>query len=160
METPDDTTMQAKTMRARPGDAVKQFSVFTENKLGRLHDLIGLFESHNVHVLAMTTLDTTDSSILRMVVDDPDRARQLLGEGKYPYTESELLVVEIDSERKLREALSVLLMAEININYVYSFIARPEGRSAVAFNLEDREVAAQALAQQQFKVLTQRDISR
>ena len=152
--------MQAKTMRRRPSDGVKQFSVFTENKLGRLHDLIGAFESQNVHVMALTTLDTTDSSILRMVVDDPDRARQILIDQRFSYTESELLVVEIDSERKLRGALAVLVMAEININYVYSFIARPEGRSAVAFNLEDREVAAQALTQQQFKVLAQGDISR
>ncbi|MBI4662112.1 MAG: acetolactate synthase [Verrucomicrobia bacterium] len=152
--------MQVKTVQARPGDEVKQFSVFTENRLGRLHDLIGLFESQNVHVLALTTLDTTDSSILRMVVDDPDRARRILNEQRFPYTESDLLVVEIDSERKLKGALSVLVMAEININYVYSFIARPEGRSAVAFSLEDRDVAEQALAQQQFKVLKQSDISR
>lgn len=152
--------MQAKTIQARPSDPVKQFSVFTENKLGRLHDLIGLFESHNVHVLALTTLDTTDSSILRMVVDDPDRARQLLEVQGFPHTESELLVVEINADRKLHDALSALVMAEININYVYSFIVRPEGRSAIAFSLEDRDVAAQALAQQQFKVLNQSDISR
>ena len=152
--------MTAKTIQGRRGDAVKQFSVFTENKLGRLHDLIGLFESHNVHVLALTTLDTTDSSVLRMVVDDPDRARLLLTEHHYPHTESELLVVEIDCERKLREALAVLVMAEININYVYSFLVQPEGRPVMGFNLEDREVAAQALAQQHFKVLNQGDISR
>ena len=152
--------MTAKTLRGRTPEPVKQFSVFTENKLGRLHELIDLFGKQNVHVLALTTLDTTDSSILRMVVDDPDRAREILRENRYPYTESELLVVEIDSESKLQGALSVLLMAELNINYVYSFIARPEGRSALALNLEERELAAKALTDQHFKVLTQEDISR
>lgn len=152
--------MQAKTIQSRNKDPVKQFSIFTENKLGRLHEVIGLFESHNVHVLALTTLDTTDSSILRLVVDDPDQARHLLSEQNFPYTESELLVIEINPEKKLREVLSVLVMAEINIHYVYSFITRPEGKSALALNLEDREVATDALALHQFKVLTQNDISR
>jgi hypothetical protein len=152
--------MTVKTLSARPGEAVKQFSIFTENKLGRLHDLIGLFKSHNVHVLALTTLDTTDSTILRMVVDDPDRTRQILVEHKFPFTESELLVVEIDSDEKLRVALSALVMAEININYVYALLVQPGGRSALAFNLEDRDVAAEALKQNQLKILNQGDLSR
>ena len=152
--------MTTQTMRSRSDDPVTQFSVFTENKLGRLHEIIDLFEAQNVHVLALTTLDTTDSTILRMIVDDPDRARELLGEKSLPYTESAVLVVEIESEQKLRGALAALVMAEINIQYVYAFIARPEGRSALAMSLEDREVAAKALSQQAFKVLNQRDLSR
>ena len=152
--------MTTKTMRSRSDDPVTQFSVFTENKLGRLHEIIDLFEAQHVHVLALTTLDTTDSTILRMIVDDPDRARELLDEKEFAYTKSEVLVVEIESEEKLRGALAALVMAEINIQYVYAFIARPAGRSALAMSLEDREVAAKALSQQSFKVLNQRDLSR
>lgn len=152
--------MTVKTTQSRPSDPVKQFSVFTENKLGRLHDLIGAFGRRNVHVLALTTLDTTDSSILRVVVDDPDRAREILDEERFSYTESDLLVVEIPSGEKLSEALAVLVMVEINIHYVYSFIFPANGRSALALSVEDREVAAQALVQQRFNVLTQRDFSR
>ncbi|MDA1274864.1 MAG: acetolactate synthase [Verrucomicrobia bacterium] len=152
--------MMVKTTQSRPGDPVKQFSVFTENKLGRLHDLIGSFESKNVHVLALTTLDTTDSSILRVVVDDPDRAREILDDERFSYTESDLLVVELSTVQTLREVLAVLVMVEINIHYVYSFIFLSSGGSALALSLEDRETAAQALVQQRFKVLTQRDFSR
>ena len=152
--------MTVTTSRSRPGEPVKQFSVFTENKLGRLHDLVGVFESKNVHVLALTTLDTTDSGILRVVVDDPDRAREILNSEGFPFTESELLVVEISPERKLREALAALVMAEINIHYVYSFITQVSDRAALALSLEDRETAAEALTQQGFKVLSQRDLSR
>ena len=152
--------MTTQTVRSRSDDAVTQFSVFTENKLGRLHEIIGLFDAQNVHVLALTTLDTTDSTILRLIVDDPDRARELLVEKRWPFAESTVLVVEVESEAKLRGALAALVMAEINIQYVYAFIARPEGRSALAMSLEDREVAAKALSQQAFKVLTQTDLSR
>ena len=61
-------------------DPVRQFSIFTENKVGRLRDITRLFSEHHIQVVALTTLDTTDSAIVRVVVDDPDKARILLGE--------------------------------------------------------------------------------
>ncbi|HAV65059.1 MAG TPA: acetolactate synthase [Verrucomicrobiales bacterium] len=141
-------------------EPVRQFSVFTENRMGRLHDLIELFNKENVHVLALTALDTTDAAILRTIVDDPDRARQLLVQHSFPFTESEVLVVEVDSENRLKGVLSALLEAEVNIHYVYSFITRPTGRSALALSLEDIDVATAALRQHQFRVLYHPDIVR
>ena len=141
-------------------DPVKQFSVFAENRVGRLYDLTALLKTNNVHVMALTVLDTTDSSILRLILDDPDRARELLINNDFPYTEADVLAVEISDESALRDVLAALLEAEINIHYVYSFIKRPEGRSALAFSLEDADVAAQSLHARGFRVLTQRDISR
>lgn len=145
--------------RNRP-EPVTQFSVFTENRVGRLHDLIGVFNDNAVHVLALTALDTTDAAILRLIVDDTDRARELLVENDFPFTQSEILVVEIDSESKLRGALAALLQAEVNIHYAYSFITQPNGRSALALSLEDFELAAASLTQHQFKVLYQADLLR
>ena len=147
----------AKPRRAEP---VKQFSVFTPNRLGRLHDLISALDSHNVHVLALTVLDTTDSAILRFVVDDPDKARDLLQDRGFPFTESNLLVVEVDSASELSGLMVALLEAEININYLYSFIPHPQGKSLLAFSMEDNETAEQALKRRQFRVLMQSDISR
>lgn len=139
---------------------MKQFSVFAENRVGRLHDLIALLKTHDVHVMALTVLDTTDSAIVRMVLDDPDKARELMINNDFPYTECDVLVIEISDESQLNGVLGALLEAEINIHYVYSFIKRPEGRTALAINAEDTEIAAQALGQRGFRVLTQRDISR
>jgi hypothetical protein len=141
-------------------DPVKQFSVFTANRVGRLFDLTALLKDNNVHVMAITVLDTTDSAIVRLVVDDPDKARELMVNNDFPYTECDVLAVEITDEADLKEVLASLLEAEINIHYVYSFIKRPEGRSALAISAEDTDVAAQALGTHGFKVLTQRDISR
>src|SRR5438309_10916494 len=89
--------MTTETTKARPADRVIQFSVFTPNRLGRLHDLIGLLGKRGVHVLALMVLDTTDSAIIRLVVDDPDRARELLVEESFPFTESYLVDVEVTS---------------------------------------------------------------
>jgi hypothetical protein len=141
-------------------DPVKQFSVFTENRVGRLHDLTSLLKTHNVHIMAITVLDTTDCAIDRLIVDDPDKARELMVNNDFPYAECNVLAVEITDESELNGVLAALLEAEINIHYIYSFIKRPEGKSAIAVNTEDSEVAAQALSQRGFRVLTQGDIAR
>jgi hypothetical protein len=141
-------------------DPVKQFSVFAENRVGRLNDLAGLFKDHNVHIMAITVLDTTDSAIMRVIVDDPDKARELMVNNDFPYTECEVVAVEIGDESKLRGVLAALFEAEINVHYVYSFIKRPADGAALVLNVEDSDVAAQALGRCGFKVLTQRDISR
>jgi hypothetical protein len=151
--------MAAKTS-IRPVDPVKQFSVFTENRVGRLFDLIGLLRESNVHVIAITVLDTTDSAILRLIVDDPDKARELMVNNDFPFTEADVLSIEIEDESSIKGILAALLEAEINVHYVYSYIKRPQGRSALALNVEDSEIAAQALANQGFRILTQSDISR
>lgn len=150
----------AAEISTTPRDPVKQFSVFTENRVGRLHELTALLKDHNVHVMGITVLDTTDSAIVRFLVDDTDKARELMINNDYAYTECEVLAVEISDESQLTGVLAALLEAEINIHYIYSFIKRPEGLAALAINAEDREVAAQSLSKRGFRVLTQGDISR
>jgi hypothetical protein len=152
--------MVAKAIPGRHPDRVKQFSVFTPNRLGRLHDLTHLLNSHNVHVLGLMVLDTTDSAILRFVVDDPDRTRDLLQEHGFPFNESELMVVELDSATRLNDLMAALLEAELNINYLYSFIPHPQGKSILAFSMEDNEMGEQVLTRRQFRVLRQVDVSR
>ena len=152
--------MTEQTIRARGGEAVKQFSVFTANRLGRLFDLAKLLGSHNVHVLALTVLDTTDSAILRLVVDDPEKARELLHDHGFAFTESNVLVVEVDAATALNGLVAALLEAELNINYLYSFIPHAQGKSLLALSMEDNEMAAHVLQRHQYRVLKQSDISR
>ena len=137
---------QISTSSANP---VKQFSVFCENRIGRLFDLTALLKDNEVHVVAMTVLDTTDSAIVRVMVNND-----------FPYTECDVLAVEITDESELKGVLAALYEAEINVHYVYSFIKRPEGKSALAINAEDPDVAAQALTQRGFRALSQSDIAR
>jgi hypothetical protein len=150
----------AAQISTSPNDPVKQFSVFAENRVGRLYDVTALLKDNNVHVMAITVLDTTDSAIVRLIVDDPDKARELMINNDYPYTECDVLAVEISDESELKGVLAALFEAEINVHYIYSFIKRPEGKAGVAINAEDDDVAAQALHKRGYRVLTQRDISR
>jgi hypothetical protein len=151
--------MPLETTKSRSPDPVVQFSVFTPNRLGRLHDLIRLMNAREVHVLALMVLDTTDSAIIRVVVDDPDRARELLVNEGFPFTESRMVVVEV-LPTELNRLMAALLEAELNINYLYSFIPQPEGKPLVGLSIEDNETAEQALKRHQFRTLRQHDISR
>ena len=141
-------------------DPVKQFSVFVENRVGRLYDLITLLNKHDVHIMAMTTIDTTDTAVDRVIVDDPDRARELMAANNFFFTECEVLVAEFSGEAQLKQLLGALVRVEINIHYFYAFLLRPEGKSALALNVDDNDLAGSALNTQGFRVLTQRDISR
>jgi hypothetical protein len=152
--------MGAQAIPARQPDAVKQFSVFTENRLGRLHDLSALLNSNHVDIVALTVLDTTDSAIIRLVTDDPEKTRQLLRKHNLPFTESNLVVVEMNSATEFNNLVTALLEAEININYLYSFIPHPHGKSILALNMEDSEMAEKVLQHHQFRLLRQGDISR
>jgi hypothetical protein len=151
--------MVTSTSKPRRADPVIQFSVFTPNRLGRLHDLIRLLNARSVHVLGLMVLDTTDSAIIRVVVDDPDRARELLVQESFPFTESNLVVVEVNPS-DLNRLMAALLEAELNINYLYSFLPQPQGKPVVGLSMEDNETAEQALKRHQFRTLKQADISR
>jgi hypothetical protein len=152
--------MPVNTIPARQPEAVRQFSVFTQNRLGRLRELVSLLGARNVHVLAVTVLDTTDSAIMRLVLDDPDRGRELLQGHGFPFTESIVVAVEVNSVDDLNRLMVALLEAELNINYLYSFIPHPHGKSILALSMEDNEMAEEVLKRHQFSVLRQTDIAR
>ena len=152
--------MSVQTASRPGGESVVQFSVFTPNRVGRLHEVVRLLGSRDVHVLALTVLDTTDSSIVRLVVDDPDRARQLFLEQAYAFTESRLVAVEMTSPKELSRLMSALISAELNIHYLYSFIPTPGGKSILGLSMDDNELAEQVLKQHQFVLLKQSDVSR
>lgn len=152
--------MAVAIARQPRSDPVIQFTVFIPNRIGRLHEVVRRLSERSVHLLALTVLDTTDSTILRLIVDDPEAARALLEQHSFPYTETTVVVVEMQGERQLRDVLASLLEAELNIHYTYPFLTRPGGRSALVLNVEHPEVATECLRRNLFTVLYQGDISR
>ena len=154
-------TPELQTAKGRQEEEVRQFSVFMENKVGRLLDIVKMFSQAQVHVVALSILDTADAAIVRLVTDDPDKARALFQEHGLAFTEVSLVVVELSSSAAdLKAVLAALLQAECNIHSAYSLLTRPRGKAALALHVEDSEVASSVLQANQFKLLTQRDISR
>src|SRR5476649_842776 len=137
---------ELQTEKGRQEDEVRQFSVFMENKVGRLLDIVKVFAQARVHVVALSILDTADAAIVRLVTDDPDRARAMFQEHGLAFTEVSLVVVELSSSAAdLKAVLTALLQAECNIHSAYSLLTRPRGKAALALHVEDGECATEVL---------------
>lgn len=150
-----------RTAEALRQPLVRQFSVFLENKVGALLDLTRTLGEANVHICGLSVVDTADSAVIRMVVDDPDRCREALHKAQSPVSESELIVVELPrGPEKLDNVLRQLVAAEVNIQYTYSLMVRPRDKALLALHCEDPEFAREVLTKSGFAVLSQRDISR
>jgi hypothetical protein len=151
----------SETTEALRTPLVRQFSVFLENKVGALLNLTRTLGEANVHVCGISVVDTADSSVVRIVVDDPDHCRQVLHNAQIPTGESTLVVVELPrGPEKLDVVLRSLVAAEVNVQYTYSLMVRPRDKALLALHCEDPEYARDVLAKADFAVLSQKDISR
>ena len=141
-------------------DPIVQFSIHTENKVGRLSELTHLLDQSQIHIMALTTVDTTDNTILRVVVDRIDEARSLLHQHRFFFSESDVIGVEIADPSCLKNITCALLQAEINIHYIYPFLTRPKEKIGIIMGAEDLYTATEVLHQNQIQVLHQGDITR
>jgi hypothetical protein len=149
-----------KTTQGQHGGPILQFSLFADNKVGRLNDLTMLMAANDLHVLALCSLDTTDSSIVRMIVNYPEQARELFAKHGHTFNEVHVVAIEMNNEQDLRKVTCALVQAEVNIHYLYPFIMRPRGKSGLVIRAEDNYLAADVLARNKIKVLSQADIAR
>jgi hypothetical protein len=132
-----------------------------ENKVGALLTLTRTLGDANVHICGISVVDTADASVVRMVVDDPDHCREALHKAALPFSESNLIVVELPrGPEKLDNVLRQLVAAEVNIQYTYSLMVRPRDKACLALHCEDAEYARDVLDKAGFAVLGQKDISR
>ncbi|MBY0232248.1 MAG: acetolactate synthase [Gemmataceae bacterium] len=148
------------TMRGRDWPSVRQFNVFVENRVGNLLAVVRRFETTDIRIVSLSVVDSSDCAIIRMVLSDPERAREIFDRHKLPVTESDLLVVELpDGDQPLVTICKALLGAEIGIHYAYPLLVGPHGRSAVALRVEDHEAGAACLDQRGFTLLTENDLT-
>src|SRR3954454_5577191 len=147
-----------ETARGRDYPSVRQFNVFVENRVGNLLAVVRRFESTDIHIVSITIVDSADCAIIRMVLSDPERAKEIFERAGLPCTESDLLVVELPrSQQPLVEICKALLGAELSIDYAYPLLVGPHGKAALAIHVEDHESAAQTLARLGFTLFTERD---
>jgi len=140
---------------------VRQFSVFLQNKVGALLEVVRLLNDNNIVVLALSIVDVSESAIGRMIVSDPELAATLFKEHAIPHSGSEILVIELEEgPSDLAGVLAALLMAEVNIFFSYPLLIRPRGRAVLAMHVDDNDCARSVLAGEGFKLLAQGDLSR
>jgi len=148
------------TARGRDWPSVRQFNVFVANRVGGLLDVVRRFEGTDNRIVSLTVVDTAYCAIIRLVVSDPERAAETLEQARLPYTESDLLVVQLpDGKQPRLEILKAMLVTETNIHYAYPLLVGPHGCAAVALHVEDHEAAAATLTRQNFILFTENDLS-
>jgi len=127
---------------------VTQISVFMENKNGRLAEITKLLASKKISLRAVTIADTADFGILRLIVKEPDRTRDVLLEAGFTARETEVLAVAMDdTPGALAEVMELFEKNNVNIEYLYSILAGKGEKADIVFRVEDLE-RGQALLKQ------------
>lgn len=141
--------------------AIKQITVFVENKQGTLVAITDILAKSNVNIRALSIAETNDFGILRLIVNDEEAAEKTLSENGYLIKVTEVVGVKIgDAPGKLTAALDVLCKAGINMEYLYAFMARTERHAYVVLRVEDNEIAESALENAGFHLITDADINK
>lgn len=128
---------------------VRQINVFMENRLGRLYEICRLLGENGINIRGFSVADMADFGLLRLIVDNPDRAKKILKEADFPVSEAKILVVNVpDKPGGLAEVLRVLTEAGLSVEYTYLV-----ANTRVAFAFDDNEKAAEVLKKAGFELI-------
>ena len=141
--------------------SVRQFTIFLENRVGKMATLLRLFEEHAVRLNAFSIEESTDISLMRLIASEPDRARNCLRENDFSFSETDVLAVEIPrtSTVPMIHVAQALLAAEINIHYAYPLL-RAHAEPAIAIYVDDITLAQRILIKKNFRILGETDLRK
>lgn len=138
---------------------IKQISLFLENRTGRLAQITKLLADNGIDIRALSIAETSDYGILRIIVNDPDSAVEMLKSTGITATVTEVLGIAVkDIPGGFAAAISVLSDANIAIDYLYAFISRKDGLANVILRVGNNEAAAKVLTNAGIKLVSQDDI--
>ncbi len=155
----DRSGVEFATMRGRDYPAIRQFTVFLENRVGQLMEVVRRFEGSRVRIVAISISDTTDCALVRFILSDPEAGREILERAGLAMVESNLIGVEVpDSPQPLLQVCTALLSAEVNITQVYPLLVRPNGKPVVALMVDNIEHALETLTDKGFQTIHEDDL--
>ena len=147
------------TARGRNWPTLRQFTVFLENKVGQLLEVVRRFEGSRVRIVALSINDSGECAFVRFLVSHPEQGREILERAGLAIIESDLLGVELpDDGQPLLRVCTALLQAEVNIIQAYPILARPHGRPAVALMVDNTEIGLETLASKGFSIISEADL--
>lgn len=135
-----------------------QFSVFLDNRVGKLYELVEIFDGQPLRIVALSVMDSSDYSVVRMVTTRSDKTRRLLREYRLPHTEADILVIELGENQRLTNLCLSLLAAELNIAYAYPLTVRPHGASTMGIHTDDQVLAGQILQRKGFRIVSENQL--
>ena len=148
-----------ETARGRNWPTLRQFTVFLENKVGQLLEVVRRFEGSRVRIVALSINDSGECAFVRFLVSHPEQGREILERAGLALIESDLLGVELpDYDQPLLRVCTALLQAEVNIIQAYPILVRPHGRPAVALMVDNTEMGLETLASKGFSMISEADL--
>ena len=141
--------------------ALKQLTVFVENKQGTLVNVTDILAAQSVNIRALSIAETEGYGILRLIVDNEAKAENLLAEAGYLIKITEVVGVKIgDAPGKLSYVLRTLADAGINMEYLYAFMARTERHAYVVLRVENNEATEAVLENAGLHIITDADVNK
>jgi hypothetical protein len=138
---------------------IKQLSVFIENKKGTLANLTGALVKNNLDIRAIAVFDTNEFGIVRLVVDNPDKALEVLKKEGFIAKLSRVIAIEPeDTPGSLNNIFNILSEHDINIDYIYSFVMRLHELPYIAFKVDKLEKAVEVLTANGINVVNSEEI--
>ena len=133
---------------------VEQISIFIENKSGRLAEIARILGDAGINIRALSLADTSDFGILRLIVNDREKAKQILKDKGFTVSKTEVVAVEVpDRPGGLSEILQTLDGASINVEYMYAFVERCGENAVIIFRFDETEKAIATLHNKGFNIL-------
>ncbi|MGN1480705.1 ACT domain-containing protein [Porcipelethomonas sp.] len=138
---------------------IKQISIFVENKPGRLSAMTDILKENNIDIRALSIADTKDFGILRLIVNDPDKACSALKNADCTVTITDVLAVGVeDRPGGLSAVMHTLYENGISVEYMYAFVSKSEDVAYVILRVADNNKAAEVLKTAGIKLLTSKEI--
>ena len=136
-----------------------QISVFLENRKGRLYDVCSLLGKSKINIRALTIAETEKFGVLRIVVDKPDKAVQILKKNGFVANLTDIVAVEVqDKPGGLAAILKILALNNINLEYMYGFVEKSSDRALLVFRFDDPDKAITLFKKNKIKVVGSKEI--
>ena len=140
---------------------VKQISVFVENKSGKLVEIIGILADNNIDISALSIADTTDFGILRLIVNDPEKAKKTLKEQGIVVKTTDVIALAVpDKPGGLVSVLNMLKNKGIAIEYMYAFVGKSDKGAMVILKTDKPEETVKILGETGEFVVDAKDVYR
>lgn len=134
---------------------VKQISIFLENKSGRLAQVTKVLSENGINLRALSLADTADFGILRIIVNDADKAVKILKDADYTFGETDVVAVEVpDKPGGLAGILDALRDSGLGVEYMYAFVKSSGDNAVMIFRFENADKAIDVLKKNNVRLLT------
>ena len=148
-----------KTEKDYTDPFVRQLSLFLDNRVGTLREILRHLTSEDILVHSLSVVDSADHAIVRLIVDRVGTAYDALEENGVPTSVNQILAVEVPNERAgIRMICRSLIQAEINIHYAYPMLTRPHGFGVLLIHVDENETARNLLLGDGFNLLDESDL--